>query len=217
MSKKEIRAMQEKLRLNNIFSASNILLTALVYTVCICNSYLFPQQDNNLSDNVYKAGVLQQIGHLLETKYVLPKMAEKYAEEFKIKYESGIYESYTNSREFAEKITADLISITEDKHINFRLIESSDMGEKPESSLHHPIRYHRLGIKENKGFSKLEWIEGNIGYLDIRRFYYISDIKDMVAAAMNFLSNANAIIIDLRENGGGSGDYLSSYFLKYPT
>jgi hypothetical protein len=39
----------------------------------------------------------------------------------------------------------------------------------------------------------------------------------MVIAAIKFLSNANTIIIDLRKNGGGSGDYLSSYFLKYPT
>ncbi len=91
------------------------------------------------------------------------------------------------------------------------------MGEKTESSLHHPIRYHRLGIKENNGFSKLEWIEGNIGYLDIRRFYLISDIREMVNAAMKILSNADVIIIDLRENGGGSGDYLSSYFLEHPT
>jgi len=34
---------------------------------------------------------------------------------------------------------------------------------------------------------------------------------------MRFLANAQAIIIDVRENGGGSGDYLSSYFLPYPT
>jgi tetratricopeptide (TPR) repeat protein len=34
---------------------------------------------------------------------------------------------------------------------------------------------------------------------------------------MKFLANAQAIIIDVRENGGGSGDYLSSYFLPYPT
>ncbi|MFC1528711.1 S41 family peptidase [Candidatus Latescibacterota bacterium] len=209
--------MQEKSRLNILFSSSYILLTVMLYSVFICNSFVIAQQDNNLSDKVYKVGVLQKIESLLETKYVLPEMAKKYAEEFKKKYEFGSYESYTNAKEFAEQITADLISITKDKHINFRLIESSDIGEKPESSLHHPIRYHRLGIKENKGFSKLEWIEGNIGYLDIRRFYYFSDTKDMVLAAMRFLSNANAIIIDLRENGGGSGDYLSSFFLKYPT
>ena len=60
-------------------------------------------------------------------------------------------------------------------------------------------------------------MDGDIGYLDITRFYYYPDIKKRVVAAINFLSNANAIIIDLRENGGGSGDFLSSYFLPYPT
>ena len=74
-----------------------------------------------------------------------------------------------------------------------------------------------MGIKENKGFSKLEWLEGNIGYLDLRRFYTFADIRDLVTSSIKFLSNASAIIIDLRENGGGSGDYLSSYFLPYPT
>jgi tetratricopeptide (TPR) repeat protein len=161
--------------------------------------------------------VVQKIESLLETKYVLPELAKKYAEIFKKKYESGYYKSYTNSKEFAEQITTDLISITKDKHIKFRVIESSDIGENPENSLHHPVRYHLLGINENKGFSKFEWIEGNIGYLDIRRLYYFSDITDVVNTCMKILSNACAVIIDLRENGGGSGDYLSSYFLEYPT
>jgi len=209
--------MKERTRLKRIFYLSTILFTVLLYSVGISSSFLIAQQDNNMSDEAYKVEALQKIANLLGTKYVFPEMAKKYAEEFKKKYESGRYDSYTNPKKFAAQVTADLISITKDKHIYFRVIESSDVGEKPESSLHHPIRYHRLGIKENNGFSKLEWIEGNIGYLDIRRFYYISDVRDMVNATMRILSNADAIIIDLRENGGGSGDYLSSYFLKHPT
>jgi C-terminal processing protease CtpA/Prc len=208
--------MQEKLGFKKIICLSNVLLTALLYSLC-CNNFLVIAQQYDFIDNKHKMKVLQKIDSLLETKYVLPEMAKKYAVEFKKKYESGNYKSYTNSKEFADQVTADLISITNDKHIDLRVIESSDIGEKPESTLRHPVRYYLLGIKENKGFSKLEWIDGNIGYLDIRRFYYLTDIKDLVDAAMKFLSNANAIIIDLRENGGGSGDYLSSYFLEYPT
>jgi tetratricopeptide (TPR) repeat protein len=209
--------MREKIRLKRILYLSSIIFALLLCSVGTSSSFEIAQQDKNLSDKAYKVEVLQKIASLVETKYVFPEMAKKYAEEFKRKYEHGAYESYTNPEEFAEQVTADLLSITKDKHLNFRVIESSDLGEKPESSLHHPVRYHRLGIKENKGFSKLEWIEGNIGYLDIRRFYYFSDVRDMVIATMRILSNADAIIIDLRENGGGSGEYLSSYFLKHPT
>ena len=93
----------------------------------------------------------------------------------------------------------------------------SDIGEKAAGSLHHPVRYYRLRLKENAGFHKLEWIEPGIGYLDLRRFYSFDQARDMAVAAMTFLADARAIIIDVRENGGGSGDYLSSYFLPYPT
>ena len=141
--------MQEKIRLKQICFLVKILLTATLYSVGICNSSVLAQQDNNMSDKAYKLEVLQKIASLFETNYVIPEMAIKYAEEFKTKFESGSYESTTNPKKFAEQVTEDLISITKDKHINFRLIESSDIGEKPESSLHHPIRYHRLGIKES--------------------------------------------------------------------
>jgi tetratricopeptide (TPR) repeat protein len=41
----------------------------------------------------------------------------------------------------------------------------------------------------------------------------------MVDAAMTFLAGADAVIIDLRENGGGAGEslpYFTRYFLPYP-
>ena len=196
---------------------ATIFIMSVFCSFFIGLSNVFGQQGLDLSDNAYKLGILQKISNLLETKYVLPEKAAQFAEAFRKRYENGSYESFTDPKSFAEQVNADLVSITQDQHNHFRQIVSSDAGENPESTLHHPIRYHRLGIKENYGFHKLEWLDGHIGYLDIRRFYLYPDVKDRVIAAMQFLSNADAIIIDLRENGGGSGDYLSSYFLDHPT
>ncbi|MCU0643730.1 MAG: S41 family peptidase [bacterium] len=178
---------------------------------------LYSQQHKSVSDKKYKKEVIQTIGKLIQTKYVIPEAAEKYAAELKKKHAAGCYDSCTDSKEFAKTVTADLISITHDKHFNFRVNESSEVGEKAESALHHPVRYHLLRAKENTGFFKMEWIENSIGYVDIRRCYSFDLAKDLIIAAMKFLANSNAIIIDVRENGGGSGDYLSSYFLPYPT
>jgi len=179
--------------------------------------FALPQQLKSLTNRAYKDGVLQKIASLLESKYVLADKAKAFADEFKAKCASGAYDSYTQAKEFAEKVTTDLVAITHDKHLNFRVIVPSDIGEKAAGSLHHPVRYFRLRAKENAGFYKLKWIEPRIGYVDLRRFNHFGEAKDMALAAMKFLANARAIIIDVRENGGGSGDYLSSYFLPYPT
>jgi len=183
----------------------------------MCHSFVFAQQPGRLTDRAYKNGVLQKIAGLVESKYVLTDKAKGFADEFQAKCASGAYDSFTEAKEFAEKVTADLIAITHDKHLNFRVMVPSDVGEKASGSLHHPVRYFRLRAKENAGFYKLEWIEPRVGYVDLRRFYSFDQAKDMAVAAMKFLANAQAIIIDVRENGGGSGDYLSSYFLPYPT
>jgi hypothetical protein len=55
----------------------------------------------------------------------------------------------------------------------------------------------------NFGFEKLERLPGNIGYLDRRAFTPAALTGETAAAAMNFLSNSEAVIIDLRKNGGG--------------
>jgi C-terminal processing protease CtpA/Prc len=197
----------------SIFAIPGTILLA----VWFCYGAVLAQQHKSLRDKAYKKSILQKIENLIAGKYVMAEKAKKYAQEFKKKVKSGTYAAIADAKEFADRVTADLQAITADKHVSLRKIEASDIGEKAVGALHHPVRLHRLSIKENTGFHKLEWINGHIGYLDIRRFYSIDQARDMITAAMTFLRNADAIIIDVRENGGGSGDYLSSFFLPYPT
>jgi C-terminal processing protease CtpA/Prc len=56
----------------------------------------------------------------------------------------------------------------------------------------------------NYGFKEVKLLDGNIGYLDLRGFSDARFGGETAVAAMNFLSNASALIIDLRNNGGGS-------------
>ena len=194
-----------------------LTICVIILSPFFCQITTIAQKSKSLSDKAYMNSILQKIDSLIECKYVLIDKAAKCAEEFRKLYKSGKYDIMTDSKKFAKTVTDDLQTITNDKHVSLRMIVPGDIGEKPESGLYHSIRLSRLGMKENLGFYKLEWINEKIGYLDLRRFYSISMAKEMVNAAMKFLSNASAIIIDIRENGGGAGDFLSSYFLKYPT
>lgn len=194
----------------------NTCVTGLILALCI-PGVAFAQQPKSLADRAYKDEVLRKVADLVESQYVLADKAKGFADEFRTRCSSGAYGLPVEAKEFAAKVSADLIAITGDKHMNFRVIESSDVGEIAVSPLHHPVRYDRLRSKENTGFTRLEMVEPGIGLLELRRFYSFDQAKDMILSAMRFLEAANAIIIDVRENGGGSGDYLSSYFLPYPT
>lgn len=170
--------------------------------------------------NKEKKELIKKISVLLKHNYVFPDLGEKYGQEILTMYKSGEFDKISDPKEFGENVTAALQKLTKDKHVKFRLIEATDLGESKKGSLHHPVRYFRLGQKEHLGVSRLDWIEDEIGYLDYRRFYYHQEAKKMLLHAIEFLSPANAIIIDLRENQGGSGDLiplLCSYFLKHPT
>jgi hypothetical protein len=176
-----------------------------------------PQNAAGLADKAYRDRVLRKVAELVETKYVLEAEAKGFADAFRARAAAGAYEALPDPAAFAAKVTADLVAITADKHLNFRVVVASDAGEKASGTLHHPVRYYRLRLKENTGFQRLEWLGPGVGYLDLRRFYSFDQAKPMALAAMTFLAEARAVIIDVRENGGGSDDYLSSYFLHYPT
>lgn len=75
--------------------------------------------------------------------------------------------------------------------------------------------------RDNYGFRKVEILPGNIGYIDIRQFapFDFGDAKAPARAAadaaLGFVLQTDAVIIDLRENGGGSPamvGYLVSAF-----
>ena len=70
--------------------------------------------------------------------------------------------------------------------------------------------------RENYGFSRVDILPGNIGYIDLQFFWPIQAAEPTATAALNLLGNTNAIIIDLRRNNGGSPSmvqFLASHFL----
>ncbi|UCG88557.1 MAG: tetratricopeptide repeat protein [Gemmatimonadota bacterium] len=199
---------------------SSILLPALFWCLCAFPASVLAQRPGDLADRAYKSALIDSISYLVDSKYVLPAEAKRYAAELRARGASGSYDSSRTAVDFAEQVTADLVQITGDSHFSLRVRQPAEADETAAGSLYHPMRYARLQRREHAGFFKLDWIDGNVGYLDLRRFYPISESKELFDGAMRFFATADAIIIDLRENGGGAGEslpYLSSYFLEHPT
>ena len=71
------------------------------------------------------------------------------------------------------------------------------------------------------GFRKVEILPGNVGYIDLRGFSNIDfdnpadPARRAADSALNFVADADAVIFDLRDNGGGAPSmvgYLTSAF-----
>jgi retinol-binding protein 3 len=165
-------------------------------------------------DSKARAEVVNKITGLLKDNYVFPQTADQAGKFIQGQLGQGAYGS-SGAHEFAEQLTHDLQSITHDKHM--RVFMAPPPPDKKEDEAERELRFLRQGQHNNFGFYKLERLAGNVGYLDLRGFAPAQFAGTTGVAAMNFLANSDAVIIDLRKNGGGDPSMIqliSSYFFK---
>jgi len=151
---------------------------------------------------------------LLEEEYVFPEVAAKMTKAVRQRQRNKEYAQVKTGQELAELLAEHLQEVSKDKHLNFVCSTAKlpkDLDPTPEMA-----ERTRQGIlKSNAGFRRVERLDGNVGYLDLDWFAEAEDAAGPAAAAMNFLAHTDALIIDLRRNGGGSPSgvaLLCSYF-----
>ncbi len=146
--------------------------------------------------------------------YVFTEKLKEIEPNIREQLRSGRYDNIS-AEEFAARLTKDLQSAAHDRHFEVEFSASAArMGPPPE-----PSQAERLakGGQQNYGFLKAEVLEGNVGYLKINGFYPAESAGETVESAMNFVAHTRALILDLRDNGGGRPDtvaLLASYFFE---
>src|SRR5690606_3756012 len=131
------------------------------------------------------------------------------------------YDAVTDGAAFAKLLTDHLHEVSHDKHLRIAYsaqVIPSDAGD--EDPAVRRARYRSVMESRNCGFESVEQSPDGIGYLKFNTFGSAEVCAPTAIAAMNFLANAKALIVDLRQNGGGSADMvplLSSYLFAEPT
>lgn len=161
-----------------------------------------------------KTEVIESILNQLNTKYVFPEVAKKMEAAVRKRLKEKEYDSVAEGPSFAERLTKDLQEVSKDKHLRVRYspepIPERSTGEpSPEQQERMREEMIAYGSRMNYGFEKVERLPGNVGYLDLRMFFSADLAGETAAAAMNFLGNTGALIVDLRQNGGGDPDMVA--------
>jgi peptidase S41-like protein len=94
-------------------------------------------------------------------------------------------------------------------------------GDEPRDHEIRRLTMRKMGRMDNFGIRRVERLDGNVGYLDVRRVPIPANAGPAITAAMELVAGTYALIIDLRHNGGGAPEgvvYWCSYLLEeHPT
>lgn len=176
-----------------------------------------PQGEAELAPERLEA-LVEALARTIEENYVFPDVAHTIAETLRERLFDGAYEN-ASLETLAARLTTDLRSVNSDRHLSAWVVPPRSAQPAPDPALREQEERAELR-RTNYGFRKLEILEGNVGYLELDGFLPIELARDTAAGAMAFLANVDALVVDLRQNGGGEPSmirFLTSYFFAERT
>lgn len=167
-----------------------------------------------------RRAVVERIQDLLSRYYVYEDIGNQAGAGLVARLEAGAFDDASDPEAFAARLTEALKASADDRHLRVRVRSPETARVQTEDPAQARRDAAERARQSNYGFERVERLEGNIGYVDMRYFDGTEVAKETAAAAMNFLANADAVIFDMRQNGGGSPEmirYVSSWFFAEPT
>ncbi|MDB5429680.1 MAG: peptidase family protein [Caulobacter sp.] len=168
--------------------------------------------------------VVAGIAQAIEDRYFDPAKGKQIADDLRAAAAKGEFDALTDPRDLAQALTRRLQPL--DHHFNISWpVEPPPEGQGPggpgPGPGPRPQGDNPFEVRENYGFRHADILPGNIGYIDLHQFSDIdfddpnSGARAAADAALAMVSHTDAVIIDLRDNGGGSPamvGYLTSAF-----
>jgi Peptidase family S41/N-terminal domain of Peptidase_S41 in eukaryotic IRBP len=180
-----------------------------------------PDDGSLLAEQMSGREIVTAAMALLRANYVFREVAERAATAVEARLADGEYDDLDEIT-LTELVTSHLQDETGDKHLRLRLGGGPEPGGPgpdqvdPEDHEARRLAMRQRGRMDNFGIRRVERLDGNVGYLDLRRVAMAANAGPAVAAAMELVAGTYALIFDLRHNGGGAPDGVAlwcSYLL----
>ena len=172
--------------------------------------------------------IVTELAARIRGLYFDPATAARIASDLEAESEAGAFDALTDGRDLAAALSRRLRPL--DAHFNVAfdpnapaapvLLRPAPPGA-PSGAGGPPRGANPAEVRSNFGFRKVEILPGNVGYIDLRQFSNIDfdnpadPARRAADSALSFVADADAVIFDLRDNGGGAPSmvgYLTSAF-----
>lgn len=188
------------------------LLVVILFSITVLTAQSTPKFTAAQRD-----AALSEIEAKFQELYVFPEMRSTIIKKIRDAKLAGRYE-VEDPRIFADRVTTDLREVAHDEHLSLAVDSAAYAAAiaPPKSDAGEEAFRRRRAIRNDHGLTEMRILPGNIRYLRITHFEWVPDETGRAYdAAMKFLKDGDAWIIDLRGNGGGTSSaaqYLSSHF-----
>ena len=176
-----------------------------------------PDGNRPILEAKFASKTISDLVEMIKADYFDPTIGAKVASKLQDGLSKGQYDKASDLESLAKLITEDMYSVAKDKHLSLFVSKAQPPQQITSSTVAQESRKER-GQHENFGLQKVEVLPGNVGYLRVTAFYRPSEAREAIAASMALLSNTDALIVDLRDHGGGSSETVAlftSYFLDH--
>jgi retinol-binding protein 3 len=202
--------------------ALNVLACVLALSAGTSVSAQPSSNDPDLAiDAAVRGRVIQTLKTKLTDKYLDAALARQMVQRLDARNAARAYDGLTSAKKFAEQLTTDLRDVSQDLHLTVRYSYRPvpDLPDTPPPLPPDWIEKATLesGRVYNFGFLKVEILAGNVGLIKLVGFPPPEVMEKTMAAVMTTVAYTDALIIDVRENTGGSPasvSLLMSYFLE---
>lgn len=182
-----------------------------------------PVWAQDVIDAAERDAAVDALAQVIEDEFFDAQRAATIASGMRTAEDDGAFDEAATAQALAEALTAHLHE--QDRHFSVRYVgpeaaaaqlareASEDSGGRDAANAEQVAQLAR----RNFAFDGVEILPGNIGYIEMRGFAPIDPAEPTARAALEFVAHTDAVIFDLRRNGGGDPtmvQYLTSHFLE---
>lgn len=185
-----------------------ILTVLLISTATPAHAQTLSEDDKRV--------VIDGAAEVIRERYVYPDKGKAIAA--KLRRSAALWRDHDDPESFAKGVTEWLRQASSDGHLGISYSADPIAEENGERTFDTAEMTRWYGPQLNHGVEKIERLTGNIMLLDLRVFPPPQMAGDVIAAAMTVVAQGDALIIDLRQNGGGmeTANLVTGYLLDKP-